>query len=464
MNVSQNLNVQLTQKLALSHEMLQSLEIIQLPMIELKERIEKEIVENPALEILESRRKKEQIKKVETVEEIFDERDRYYSQVEPKSMGGKGSSSYDDDSKRMFIEGVLSNKEGLHDKLLWQLNLLDLSEKQREIGQTIISLIDPNGFFREDITELFPQDVEMAFDVLETIQTFDPLGIASKDVQEALLYQIESLPEAMVNNYAYRIIRDHFELMLERKDQRLIKELECTLDDIKEAFQFISHFELYPGRAYDNSGDDYIIPDAFVTSTEDGLVVKINNELLPELAVSKYLGKIAQDSKLEKNQNEESRYIKSKVAEAKRFIGMIHHRNDSLFKVILAIVNSQKSFFKNGPKYLSPLTMKNIAEDVGLAESTVSRLASSKYIQTEFGVHKLKYFFTNGIATNAGDAQSSESVREMIREIIEATPNKKISDQRISDILKNRGINIARRTVAKYRNILNILPSSKRSI
>lgn len=464
MNISQNLNVQLTQKLTLSHEMLQSLELIQLPVLELREKIEQEVLENPALEIIERDNKKDFPQKIDLGDEVFDERDRFYNEINNNTTYSSHKTSEEEDSKRMFLEGAISKKEGLHDKLKWQLNLLDLTEKQKEIGETIISFIDPNGFFKEDINILFPNDKSMALAMLETIQTFDPPGIASVDIREALLYQIESLPPSQIDKNAYKIVKNHFRLLLARKDPQIMKLLNITAEEVKRAFTFISHFELYPGRAYDNSENDYIVPDAFVYRKEGDLLVEINNEILPELTISKYLERIAERSKSKRKLDQQKRYIVDKVNNAKKFIDMIHNRNNSLFKVILAIVKKQRIFFYKGPKYLVPLVMKEIAEEVGLAESTVSRLSSSKYIQTEWGIHELKYFFTNAIENHNGDKQSSESIREMIKEIIEVNTNKKISDQKIADILQNRGIQIARRTVAKYRNILNILPANKRNI
>lgn len=467
MNLSQNLNVQLSQKLVLSHEMLQSLELIQLPVLELKEKIEQEAIENPALEIVEKEDSEKEYsqKEKDLDDEIFDERDRYYCDVNNNTYSScRSSNADDDDSKRMFLEGAVSLKEGLHDKLKWQLHLSEMTDEQKEIGETIISYIDTNGFFKEDLMAIFPDNTDEALEVLENIQMFDPPGVASADVREALLYQLESISEDEVNETAYEIVRDYFHLVLERKDVQLARVMGISIDEVKKAFVYLAQFELYPGRAYDNSADNYIVPDAVVYMKDGEINVEINNEVLPELKVSEYMEKIAKAAKGKHAKDEKNRFVIEKVASAKKFIEIIRNRNNSLFKVILAIVQAQKEFFRRGSKYLVPLIMKDIAEEVGLAESTISRLTSSKYIQTEWGIHELKYFFTNAIKKKDGNVQSSESVREMIKEIIEENKGEKISDQKIADILQIRGIRIARRTVAKYRNILNILPSAKRNI
>lgn len=446
MKITQNLNVKLTQKLNLSHELLQSLELIQLPIVDLRERIEREVMENPALEIIEKK-----------------ERSTYKD--EP-FLSRKFARNGSDDDKRSFIELTATRKEGLHEKLLWQLNLAELSDEKKEIGETIIQCVDSDGFFKGDLEELFPGKSDAAAEVLEYIQTFEPDGVASRDVREALLYQIESLPADLIDKNAYEIVKNHFDLMLERKDAQISKILKITLPEIKTAFEFISQFELFPGRSCDSADDGYIIPDAYVYYKEGDVVVDINDEIIPSLTVSKYLEDLSDKLKLAKTTpKEERKYVTEKVKDAKSFIGMIDHRKKSLYRVVLAVSRFQKNFFEKGPKFLVPLTMKMVAEKVGLAESTVSRLSSSKYIQTDWGLHELKYFFTNSISKEGnGDSVSSEVVREMIKEIVENNKDNKISDQKISDILQNRGINIARRTVAKYRKILNILPSSKRNI
>jgi len=466
MKVSQNLNMQLTQKLSLSNEMLQSLEIIQLNVMDLKEKVDKELLENPALEMKEKKTSQEPKKQSESVEEVFDERDRFYSDSTLSRSSKTNYSDGDNDSNRAFLEGAISTKESLHDWLQWQLNLLDIDEKQKAIGITLITYIDTNGFFKENLDILFPdeKDKEIAEDVLETIQTFDPPGVATKDIRDALIYQIESLQEENINPNGYMIIKDYFDLMLERKDSLIAKNLKITIEEVKIALEFLSKFEPYPGRAFDNSSNDYIVPDAFVYRREGEVVVEINDEIIPTLTVSRYLEKIAAEAKEKKMIDKQIKYTTEKISDARKFINIIEHRNSSLKSLVMSITKYQLAFFNKGPKFLVPLTMKTIGEEIGLAESTISRLAASKYLQTEWGIHPIRYFFTNSINKEDEDSMSSESVREIIKEIIEASGEKKLSDQKIADALKNRGINLARRTVAKYRNILNILPSSKRNI
>jgi RNA polymerase sigma-54 factor len=450
--------------------MLQAIELIQLPLLELKERIDKELIENPALEIDE--RKPEMSSREQNIEII----DKKVSEEANFSDGfssfdtNKGSSltSSNIDSKRQFLEGTLSLKETLNNQLIWQLNGLSLSEKEKLIGETIISLIDEDGFFKEDLESVFPDSISMAKDMLETIQLFDPPGIATKDVQEALLFQIESLPEDKIDKNAYNIVKKHFDLMISRKDNQIAKNLKITLDDVKKAFEFLSHFNPYPGRKYSSSEVRYIIPDAIIyrkkiSGNDNGeLVVDINDDIIPHLTISGYMNKIAKEAKRKRMLPDQKKYIVEKVSQAKKFIDTIKHRRHSLFKLVLAIVKYQEEFFFKGPKFLKPLTMKSVAEEIGLSESTVSRLSSSKFIQTEWGIHEIKFFFSNSINKGGENEKSAQSVREIIKEIIISEQDDKLTDQKIVDILKNRGIKIARRTVSKYRKILNILPSHQR--
>ena len=472
MNISQGLHTQLSQKLVLSKEMLQAIELIQLPLMDLKERIDKELIENPALEIDE--RKPDMSSRdhnIEVIDRKVSEESNFSDQYSSfDTTKGSSLTSSNIDSKRQFLEGTISLKETLNDHLAWQLNSLNLDDNEKKIGETIISLIDENGFFKEDIAVVFPESIKTAKDMLETIQLFDPPGIASKNVQEALLFQLESLSEDKIDKNTYNIVKNHFDLMASRKDGQIAKALKITLEDIKAAFDFLSQFNPYPGRQYSSNDVRYVMPDAIIyrkkmsANDEGELVVEINDDIIPHLTVSGYMNKIAKEARRKRMIPDQKKYIVEKVSQAKKFIDTLKHRKNSLFKLVLAIAKYQEEFFFKGPKYLKPLTMKSVAEEIGLSESTVSRLSSSKYIQTEWGLHEIKFFFSNSVNKGGENEKSAQSVREIIKEIIISEQDDKLTDQKIVDILKNRGITIARRTVSKYRKILNILPSHQRKL
>jgi len=467
LNLSQGLHTQLTQKLTLSREMLQSLELIQLPLLELRERIDKELLENPALEINENKKDRSPLdQNIDNIENSFFEEANYFMDSSSAEIStGFSPTAKGLDLNRQFLEGAISHKDSLADHLMWQLNMSDISGKKREIAETIISLIDSDGFFKETIEDVFPNEIAEAKDVLETIQFFDPPGIASKNVQEALLFQLESSPDDKINQNSYSIVKDYFELMVSRKDALLAKYLKISPEKLKEAINFLGQFDPYPGRRYSSEEARYILPDASVYRRDHELIVEINDDIIPSLTVNAYMSKVSKEAKKKKLEPDHKKYVADKVVQAKRFIQIVRHRKHSLFRLVLALVKHQEDFFYKGPKYIKPLTMKVIAEEVSLSESTISRLASSKYIQTEWGIHEAKYFFSNSINRSGGDSeQSAESVREIIKEIVSNEKDNKITDQKIVEILSNRGIKLARRTVSKYRKILNILPSHHRNM
>jgi len=465
MKLTQGLNLQLKQKLALSQEMLLSLELIQLPLMELKERIEKEILENPALELSEKKKTEEQdYDKIEK-EFLKEENSSFLDSSSADINTGVSPTSTGLELKKDYLENVVSYKESLADHLIWQLQVQNLNDEEKRIGMDIISQIDSDGFFKTNLDEVFIKENEVAIakDVLEIIQLFDPPGIASKNIQEALLFQLESMKKEEINQTAYLILKEHFELMVARKDNEIAKRMKISPGEVAKAFEFISGLNPYPGRIYSLSATKYVLPDAYIYKQDDSLIVEMNEDVLPELTINRYVEKIAKETDRKKKMSQDEKYIVNKIKSAKQFMSLLNYRNSSLFKLVLILVKMQNDFFFKGPMSIKPLTMKDVASEIGLSESTISRLASSKYIQTEWGIHEIKYFFSNSInKTGSQSDTSSESVREMIKEIFDNEQKGKISDQKIVEILENKGVKIARRTVAKYRKMLNILPSHHR--
>jgi RNA polymerase sigma-54 factor len=460
-SLSQQLSTQLSQKLALSQEMLVSLELIQLPLVELRDRIQTEILENPALEINEKKLKNSE-RDIDKLENAFNEEPSYFedsssAEIRVSRTGGT------EDLKRKYLEGVVASSHTLQDHLIEQLDVHPLSDRQKEIARTLITLIDDNGFLTHSLEELYEGDeVGVAVDILELIQMLDPPGIAQRDMQGALLFQLESLPETRINSLALDMLRKHFDLLMKRKDKDLATKLRATPAEMEAVLEHLAQCNPFPGRVYSSAKTRYVIPDARVLKKDGELEIKLNEEIIPELTVNNYMKSVAAKFKYKKKTNDEEKYVSENIQKARRFISTLKHRKKSLFRLLVAVVHKQRDFFLKGPKFIKPLTMKQVAEELDLAESTISRLASSKYIQTEYGVHDFKYFFTNALPATGGD-KSAESIREMIKEILENEDSgKHISDQKIADMLEKRGVKIARRTVAKYRKLLNILPSHER--
>jgi RNA polymerase sigma-54 factor len=438
-------------------QLYQSIQLMALPIQDLRFRIQQEIEQNPALEVLEER-------STVSLEEVENTPSEEYDYFENSSDPGY-TRSYDteaSDSKQQFMEGALSRPESLQDHLLWQLRLQPLSENEFELGELLIHNLDENGFHIEDPGTLIS---EARHDVLarmaQMIQTFEPVGTCVSDYRESLLVQArlrDDMPEG-----ADTIIAEHLDLLEREKYKDIARKMKITEEDVQEALEFIRTLTPFPGRKYSTESPRYVIPDLLVTIKEGQFVIVLNDEEIPVLGINPFFDQMNNSNS---EQKDVSRFVKSTVKDARWFIHSIQQRNQTLLKVARAIVEFQRDFFLRGPKYLVPLTLKDIATTVDVHEATVSRITTSKHVQTEWGIFELKYFFSNSIsgAGSKGSRYSKAAVKERIREILEEDKGeeKHLSDQRIADLLKQRGITIARRTVAKYRKELDISSSYDR--
>jgi RNA polymerase sigma-54 factor len=344
--------------------------------------------------------------------------------------------------------------------LLWQLRMDGLPPEEQEIALELLGNLDENGYLTVDIEDLAfqtRQDFDTVERVLRRIQQLDPPGVGARNVRECLLLQIRALGKE--DSIAYRIVRDHLDLLEAKKYDRIARELGVSIEEVVNATQFIATLEPRPGRNFGEDETRYVIPDVFVHKVGDELVVTLNDEGLPRLRVSNYYRRILHENGAE----DAKRYIQEKLRSAAWLIKSIHQRQRTLYLVTQSIVRFQRAFFEHGISHLKPLVLKDVAMDVGMHESTVSRATANKYVHTPQGTFELKFFFTSSLQTADGDEVSAESVKERIREIIAAeNPRKPLSDQQIAKLLAKENIAIARRTVAKYREMMGLLPSSKR--
>ncbi len=466
MSLTQSLNLSQSQKLILSQRMLQSLKIMQMPLIELRNHIESVLESNPALEIDENV-SFTQNDDIDLIDDSFNDSfdDDFVAADYKKSNVKEQDNVYQSGEISNVLEEVISSKETLADILICQLDIADLTDQEREIGLTIISLINSDGFFVDDIEEVFGVDNKtVALKVLNTIRDFDPPGIASSDIKEALLYQLEYSIANELTFKALDLLKNHFDFMLERKDKKIAKEMNISVDEVKELIDYIGKYNPYPGRPFSSGEIQYIIPDVIIYRLDGEFVLKINENIIPQLVISDYMKKMYKETR-GKGKKTEIKYIKEKINDGKQLIKMIRGRKNSLLRLVTMLVAYQKEYFEKGVEYLKPLTMKDIADKIELSESTVSRLASSKFIQTEWGIKPIKYFFPSGIkSNNSNDTKSAVTIQEMIKEIISNESSNSISDQKISEILENQGVKIARRTVAKYRTKMKILSSQERTL
>lgn len=445
------------QQLKMNPQLFQSIQLMAMPVQELKFRIEEELQANPALEVVEdnSTVSLDENEPSATTEE--------YDPFENTSDPGYTSSSYDDEAsenKRQFMEGALSKPESLHDHLLWQLRLQPIDQKQFAVGEALILNLDDNGFHREPVESIFEDDeLHYADEMITMIQGFEPLGTCVADYRESLLVQARadlSRPEA-----SDQIIEHHLDLLDRGKHEEIAKKLKVEVFEVEEAREFIKSLTPFPGRLFSSDQPTYVVPDVMVVLRDGQFVLIMNDEEIPVLGVSDTFTDIAERS----GGKDVKRFVKTKVKDARWFIQSIRQRNETLQKTAKALIEFQRDFFLKGPKFLVPLTLKDIAGEVGVHEATISRISNGKYMQTEWGIFEIKYFFTNSIsgAGSSGSRFSKEGVKQIIKELLEdETTEKGLSDQEIANVLESKGIKLARRTVAKYRKELDISSSYNR--
>jgi RNA polymerase sigma-54 factor len=357
------------------------------------------------------------------------------------------------------LEATLTKPPSLHDHLAWQLKMSNLSQTDIEIGLAIIGNIDVDGYFKdpplEDIAADLGQPEEACEIVLEKIQTFDPVGIAARSLKECML--IQAMHCGQDDDLVVKMIRSHLENLEKKNYQAIARDLKQPLEEIYEAAKVIMDFDPRPGRQYASDDPHYITPDVHIHKVGDKYFVVPNDDGLPKLKISNFYRSAMGNSAASKD------YVQDKLRSAQWLIRSIQQRQRTIIKVSESILKFQREFFDKGIAFLKPLILRDVAEDIGMHESTVSRVTTNKYVHTPQGIFELKFFFNSGISRTNGEDLASQAVKSKIKELIDAEDVKRPhSDQKIVELLKKGGIDIARRTVAKYREQMGILASSKR--
>jgi RNA polymerase sigma-54 factor len=446
------------QKLKMSPQLFQAVRLMALPLQDLKATIEVELEKNPALQVEEDR-STISLESMPEREKGVDEADYFDHSSDTGYSRAAGQEA--SDAKQQFMEGVLAQAESLQDHLLWQLTLQPIPEEWRTVGELLIRNLDDNGFHREPPHLLLKEagQEEILAKVMTLIQGFDPPGVCVADVRESLLVQIRNHPSP--HPRAAEVVADHLEALEKQKLREVGKALRIGEPALRELIAFLRTLDPLPGRSFSREVARYVVPDVQVTLRDGEFTILLNDEMIPVLGINPLFEKLAR----EKDKEPSARaFAKANVQDARWFIRTVGQRNITLLKVSRAIVEFQREFFLRGPKYLRPLTLKDIAGEVGVHEATVSRITSAKHMQTEWGIFALKHFFSNSIAGSGsgGSRFSKEGVKETIREIITGEGGGSLSDQKIVEILAARGIALARRTVAKYRGELAIDSSYQR--
>jgi RNA polymerase sigma-54 factor len=369
----------------------------------------------------------------------------------------------DEEEKRQFMFDSLVAESSLQQELLEQVRLSELDEQQRQIAELIIGNIDDYGYLKSTVEELafatgIPADTILG--VLRVLQSFHPPGVGARDLRECLMLQMDR--QGRQDTLEYRIVSECMEALGKRRIPEISRTLGATVDEVQEAFKRIANLEPRPGREFLPNNHQYILPEVFVQKIGDEFVVSTNNDQIPHLRISNAY----KDLMAQPNSTSEVRdYIREKIRAGKFLIKSLYQRQQTIMNIAREIVNRQREFMEKGVACLKPLTMVQVAEVVGVHETTVSRAVSGKYMQTPQGIFEMKFFFTSGIQTSSGVGISNTSVKDMIADMIrKEDTTKPLSDEEIVKLLEEKGIKIARRTVAKYRSELNILPSHLRKV
>jgi RNA polymerase sigma-54 factor len=467
--------LKMTQQLVMTPQLQQAIKLLQLTRLELQDVVRQELEENPlleesieveearepeSLEIAEKESEPEQnveeFHEVETGEDTLRDWDSYldgYNYSSGEQYGGE--------DERPSFESMLTRKGTLIDHLLWQLHMGRFSHDEVLVGEEIIGNIDESGYLRasvEEIAQACHCGSEKVLPVLERVKEFDPTGVGARDLQECLLIQARFM--GMQGSVVERLLLNHLNDLETRKYKQIARDLGVDINQVLMASKIIAGFDPRPGRIYGSEEVQYISADIFVYKVGEDYVVMLNDEGLPSLRLSPYYSEVKGNANVDSRAEE---YINEKVRSAMWLIKSIQQRQRTIYKVAKSIIRFQREFLDRGIECLRPLVLRDVADDIGMHESTISRVTTNKYMQTPQGLFELKYFFNSGLSTSEGDFVASESVKNRIKEIIEKEdPRKPLSDQKIAELLSGQTVNIARRTVTKYRELLRIGSSSER--
>ena len=473
MAISQKLHTKLVQKLILTPSLQQAIKLLPMSTLELRDLLTQEMVENPMLE------------EVPTEDTQAAEQQTTEEKPEAKPEAQKTDSWDDADYQYFFgeylddgyrpkapqevrelppIENTLSTGSSLSDHLLWQLSLQSEESTLREIGEAIIGNLNDDGYLVASLDELAamgPWPLEQVEHALRLLQGFDPVGVAARDLQECMVLQLRHL--GMEGTPAERIVTEHLRALQNHQIPEISRKLGMSIEDLKEHVEIIRHLDPKPGLRFNPTPSQYVTPDVFVEKIDDEYIVFLNEDGLPQMRISPtYRRLLDKDGK----HGEETRaYVRDKFNAARWLIKSVQQRQNTIYKVARSIVNFQREFLDQGIEHLRPLVLRDVANDIGMHESTVSRVVTNKYMHTPQGVFEMKYFFHSGISSSYGESVSSVTIKQRIKKIIESEDAKKpLSDSKIVSILQREGLVLARRTIAKYREELKIPTSNQRKI
>ncbi|MFN3534499.1 MAG: RNA polymerase factor sigma-54 [Desulfatiglandales bacterium] len=469
-------DLKLTQQLVMTPLLQQAIKLLQLSRLELIETVREELETNPVLEdeSLEPQmeegledRSFDSDPDISTQQSLSSERAKEgYENLNWEEYAAEysygGDELREDREELPGIEATATKEKDLKDHLLWQLGMTNLSEGELKIGDYIIGNLNEDGYLEitvEEIAQALSASKEEVERVLSIIQNFDPVGVAGRNLKETLLIQVRfyGYEETLLE----RLIENHLEDLGDKNYERIMAALGIDKEELSKTIRLLQTLDPKPGRNYSNERPSYITPDVYVVKVGNDYQIILNEDGLPKLRISRYYQDVlANRIPLPEPERE---YIREKIKNASWLIKSIHQRQKTLYKVTESIMKFQREFLEKGIKYLKPLVLRDVAEDINMHESTVSRITTNKYVHTPQGIFELKYFFNSSVGMVDGNTVASESVKELIRNIIKnEDKSRPLTDQEIAEILLKHNIRIARRTVAKYREAMGILPSKQR--
>lgn len=485
------LQIKLQQKLILTPSLQQAIKLLPMSALELEDMLQQEITENPLLEEELERERSEAQEPTDASPEGSEEtsttevtgetqeQPKPEPELEPKSDDSLNEIDYEsffsdylDDGYRPRtafevpelppIENTLSTTATLADHLDWQLRMTTIDDKAQEIGEAIIGNIDEHGYLQatiEEICEMGEYSHDEVVAALDIVQSFDPVGVGARDLKECLLLQIAKLE--LGETPLESMVSDHLDHLQNHRFNEIAKAMKLPLDEVIHHCEIIRRLDPQPGSKFTNEKSHYVTPDVYIVKVDGKYEIVLNEDRLPQLRISSVYRRMLENKSDENQATRE--YVKDKLRSALWLIKSVDQRQKTIYKVANSIVRQQQEFLDNGVEHLKPLVLRDVAIDIGMHESTVSRVVANKYIHTAQGVYAMKYFFHSGIASIGGDHVSSVTIKQRIKKIVEEeNPKKPLSDSKIVKILEDDGLVLARRTIAKYREELRIPPSNRR--
>ena len=475
MEMKHSLHLSQTQKLIMTPRLQQALKLLQVPTLELQQLVKQEVLQNPLLEEVDEVTEQEDIDREASADEQNNEESADPAEEDPIDWSeylqdGSLDRTYvpQSETSMEFLEKVPVTRATLAENLLEQLHFLDLPKESMRIAEFLVGSLDDRGWVvtaMDDIVDSLGVPAEEVEKVLRVVQALEPAGVGARDLRECLLIQLDARGDK--GTLAWNMIHDHFDHLVNRRFPEIARLLKVTTLEVQTAADGIATLNPRPGTSVSAEDPKYVVPDLLIERVDDEYVIMLNDRNVPRLRISSaYESVIAAnkrkaDATTEQKQTRE--FIQGKLASAKWLIQTIEQRRRTMIKVMTCIVREQREFFDKGIAFLRPLTLAAVARQIDMHESTVSRVCSGKYVQTPRGVFELKFFFSSGLATDDGEDVSARTAKDIIKGLIDEEDKKDpLSDQRIAELLHEKGLQIARRTVAKYREQLQILPARLR--